>query len=111
MNKKTSDNQSVILSAIKRLGSSLRVEIRTGDKLLRREILKVEERVEGLEETQRGFNAGQAVMNKKIDNLQNDLDGFMGKVEALEQENSLGVKQYRDHEKRIAKLESSTHPA
>ena len=107
MNNRTSDNQSVILSAIKKLEASLRNEIRKGDKLIRQEVLKVEERVEGLEGAQKGFNVGQAEMNKKIDNLQNDLDGFMGKVEALEQENSLGVKQYRDHEKRISKLEKT----
>ena len=112
MNKKTSDNQSVILSAIKKLEASLRNEIRKvdnslrsemrrGNKSLRQEMLKIEERVEGLEE-------GQKEMNKKMDNLEIKMDGFVGKVEALEQENIIGTKHYRDHEERISKLEKTT---
>ena len=51
MPNKTSNDYTEILVAIKKLGSSLAEEIRKGDKLLRQKILKVEERVEGLEES------------------------------------------------------------
>lgn len=73
MPNKTPNDQTVILSAIKKLQTSitsdirrtekaLRAEIRMGDKLLRREMLKIEERVENIEEKQK-------VMDKKLDSL------------------------------------------
>lgn len=100
MKNKTTDNTAKIISYLKKLESSLRKEIKNGDKLIRQEILKIEERVEGLE-------GKQEQMDKKLDNIQNTLDGFVGKVEALEQENVIGTEHYRDHEKRISKLEAT----
>ena len=102
--KNKTDSQTTILSAIKKLGISLRSEIRMGDKLLRREMLKIEERVGNIEEKQK-------VMDKKLDSLDSKLDGFVGKVETLEKENEIGTEHYRDHEKRISKLETTIQPA
>ena|SRR3989344_513619 len=102
--KNKTDSQTTILSAIKKLGISLRSEIRMGDKLLRREMLKIEERVENIEER-------QGEMNKKLDNIDIKLDGFVGKVDNLVTENVLGTNQLEDHEERISKLEQSSQSA
>ena len=115
MNNRTSDNQSVILSAIKKLGASLRneirkgdnslrAEIRRGDKAIRQEVLKIEERVEEIEEK-------QEEMNGKLDSIESKLDGFVGNVGKLTEENVIATEHYRDHEKRIAKLEFTAQPA
>ena len=77
-----------------------KADLKNVEKNIRGEILKVEERVENLEEGQKRI---EATLNK----VSIQLDGFVGKVEALEQENLLGTDQYRDHEKRISKLESA----
>lgn len=109
MKNKTIDNQAVVLSAIKKLEASLRNEIRKGDSALRdemkigsravrQETLKVEERVENLEE-------GQMRIETTVNKISSQLDGFVGKVEDLELENIVGTKHYRDHEERIIKLE------
>ena len=111
MNNRTSDNQSVILSAIKKLEASLRNEIRKGDnalraemksgnKAIRQETLKVEERVENLEE-------GQKRMEKTINKISIQLDGFVGRVDDLTKDNEVGTEHYRDHEERISKLETT----
>ncbi|MBI4097482.1 MAG: hypothetical protein HY426_00400 [Candidatus Levybacteria bacterium] len=128
MNNRTSDNQSVILSAIKKLEASLRSEIRRGDnalraemksghKAIRQEALKVEERVENLEE-------GQKRMEKTINKISIQLDGFVGNVGELTEENVIATEHYRDHDlpaiallrqlqagKRISKLEKTATPA
>ncbi len=125
MPNKTPNDQTKVLVAIKKLGSSLAVEIRKGDKLIRQEILKVEERVEGLEESfeymesrlQRVEHKAERVeakmdkVDQKLDKLQNTLDGFVGNVGKLTEDNVIGTEHYRDHEVRISKLESSVQPA
>lgn len=121
MPNKIPNDQAVVLVAIKKLGSFLAAEIRKGDKLLRQEILKVEERVEGLEESfeyvesrlQRVEHKAERVeakmdkVDQKLDKLQNTLDGFVGNVGKLTEENVIATAHYRDHEKRISKLESA----
>lgn len=80
-------------------------------KELRTEILRVEVRVENIEESQKRVEA-------KLDRIANTLDGFVGRVDDLTVENKVGCNQTREtrlqvdnHEKRIRKLESSTHAA
>lgn len=125
MPNKTPNDQKTVLVAIKKLGISLATEIRKGDKLLRQEILKVEERVESLEESfeymesrlQRVEHKSERVeakmdkVDQKLDKLQNTLDGFVGKVDNLVTENVLGTNQLEDHEKRISKLEKTAQQA
>ncbi len=127
MNNRTSDNQSVILSAIKKLGASLRNEIRKGDnalraemksgnKAIRQEALKVEGRVENLEEGQKtiegrigdlesGQNRILDQMKEQHDEVMTSVSNFAGRVQDIEDENALGTEQYQDHETRISKLE------
>lgn len=75
-------------------------DLKKTEKNLRVEILKVEERVENLEE-------GQKRIEVTVNKISSQLDGFVGKVEVLEQENIIGTKHYRDHEERISKLEAT----
>ncbi len=90
-----------IKAELKKTEKSLRSEIKNGNRLLRQEMLKVEERVENLEE-------GQKRMEKTINKISIQLDGFVGNVGKLTEENVIATDHYRDHEKRIAKLEAST---
>lgn len=109
MPNKTPNDQAAVLSAIKKLEASLKTEIRKGDnalraemksgnKAIRQEMLKIEERVENLE-------GKHGEIDKKLDRLQVTLDGFVGNVGKLTEENIIGTEHYRDHEKRISKLE------
>ena len=102
MPNKTPNDQKTVLVAIKKLGSSLAAEIRRGDnalraemksgyKAIRQEALKVEERVENLEE-------GQKRMEKTINKISIQLDGFVGNVGKLTEENVIGTEHYRDHD-------------
>ena len=75
------------------------------------DILKVEERVENLEE-------GQQRIETKLDNLQNSIDKFVGIVDDLRTDNTIGTQQTRDlqikiqyHEERLVHLESLKHSA
>ena len=133
MKNRTNNNQTKILTAIKKMETSLRSEIRRGDgslraelkrgdKLLRQEILKVEERVEDLEGGQKriedrlgGLESGQnniiSQMRQQHDEVMTTVSNFAGRVQSLEEENTMGTEQYRDHEKRIAKLEFTAQPA
>ena len=104
MKNKAVDNTVKIISVLKKMETSLRSEIRKGNKSLRQEILKVEIRVEDLEE-------GQQEIKKTLDNVQGTLDGFVGRVDDLTTENIVGANQFRDHEKRISKLESRSQSA
>lgn len=121
MKNKTVDNTTKIISHLKKMEFSLRREIKSGDKLLRQEMLKVEERVEGLEEGQKrvearlesiesGRNSILSQMKEQHDKVMTAVSNFAGRVETLEEENVIGTKHYRDHEKRISKLESRTQP-
>lgn len=51
------------------------------------------------------------VVDKKLDKLQNTLDGFVGVVDNLRTDNTVGAEQFRDHEKRILKLEKTVQQA
>ncbi len=75
-------------------------------KNLRKEVLKIEARVEHLED-------GQGRIETKLDRIESKLDGFVGKVDNLVKDNEVGADQYRehdvrinDHEARITTLES-----
>lgn len=121
MPKKT----TTVQAATKKDIQSVRNDVKRSSKTLRTEILKVEEKTENLEESigyveeriERVEYKIERVetkmdkMDKKLDNLQNTLDGFVGTVETLSEENVVGAEHYRDHEKRIAKLESVAQPA
>ncbi len=85
----------------------LRNDFKKSEKSLRGEILKVEGKVEVLQE-------GQEDIKTMLDRLQNTLDGFVGTVDNLRIENEVGANQVRDlreltddHETRITKLEST----
>lgn len=80
----------------------LRTEFKRTEKSLRGEILRVEEKVENLEEGQKDIKA-------TLVKLQNTLDGFVGTVDNLRTENEVGAHQTRELEKRVTKLESSSH--
>ena len=102
MKKKNVSNQASTRGDIDRIEKSLRIRFKN----LREEVLKVEARVENIED-------GQKRLETKVDNLEIKLDGFVGGVELLKQENSVGVKHTRElrvqvdnHESRTTTLES-----
>lgn len=85
----------------------LRTESKRTEKSLRGEILKVEERVESIEESQKRVET-------KLDKISNTLDGFVERVDNLTADNQVGAHHTRelrvqvdDHGKRIKQLESS----
>ena len=84
-------------------------ELKNVEKNLRREILRVEKKVESIQD-------GQEDVKGMLDKLQNTLDGFVGRVDDLTIENQVGTNQIRElqdqvegHETRIKVLESSQH--
>ncbi len=103
---------------------NLRTEFKRTEKSLRIEILKVEERVEKLDEKLDGkfdtvmtkvdeIDERTKKMDATLNNLRNTLDGFVGGIDALKDENSVGTKHTRElrvqvdnHEERITTLES-----
>lgn len=98
-------NQNII-SEIKNLAKIFRAELKKTERVLRTEILRVEERVEGVED-------GQKETNIKLNRIEKTLDGFVGRVDDLTIENKFGAdhihelrKQAKNHEGRITKLES-----
>jgi len=101
MKKKTNNVQV----ATKKDIQMLRNDFKKSEKSLRGEILKVEGKVEVLQE-------GQEDIKATLDRLQNTLDGFVGRVDNLTAENEVGANQTRDlrvqvddHEERISRLE------
>lgn len=116
---KNTSNQAVTKKDLKRLASKADIKtLKDSDRALWREVLKVEERVENIEEGQKRmektlgdkFNGVEV----KIDRIMNQLDGFVGIVNNLTIDNEVGANQVREldikaenHEKRIGKLESS----
>lgn len=76
-----------------------KIELKHVEKNLRGEILRVEEKVEELQE-------GQQEIKTTLVKLQNTLDGFVGTVETLRTENEVGAHQLRELDKRVTKLES-----
>ena len=138
---KITDNQTRIISVLKKmeasLGSeirkgddslrteirrgdnSLRAEIKRGDKAIRQEMLKIEERVENLEEGHKriedrlgslesGQNSIISQMRQQHDKVMTAVSNFAGRVQNLEDENVVGTEHYRYHEKKISKLEAAT---
>ncbi|OGH17223.1 MAG: hypothetical protein A3C30_01265 [Candidatus Levybacteria bacterium RIFCSPHIGHO2_02_FULL_40_18] len=87
--------------------------VKGSEKVLGTEILRVEERVENLEEGQKRLEGKVDKMGSTIEKISNQLDGFVGRVDDLTNDNEIGTDQIhelretaKDHEKRIAKLES-----
>jgi len=103
MKSKTKNNQN-ILSAINDLGKSLRLEFRKGlkstERILRTEILRVEERVEETEEKLR------EEIKESNRNLTTKIDGIAKGVDDLRTDNTVGADQIRDLRERVTKLES-----
>lgn len=109
--KNKSNKDKNIISEIKRVENSLRLGFKKTEKILRAEILRVEEKIEKTEERLR------EEIRVARDDLMNKIDSFAGRTEALEEENTVGANQTRelrvqvdDHEGRITKLESPVNP-
>lgn len=108
-----SDNQSVIISEIKRvekaLGTeirkaekNLRSELKRGDRALREEMLRVEERLENK------IDKVDQKLDIKFDKVLTDLSNFAGRVQDLETENKIGSDQIRRLDERLTALEPTT---
>lgn len=118
MNNKNKNNQAVTKADFQTLMATLKnfatkddlknfatnKDLKKTEKNLRVEILKVEERVESLEE-------GQKRIETTVNKISVQVDGFVGTVSNLQTENILGTNKQEDHEKRISKLESSLQAA
>ena len=117
MARKSSNGQNII-SEIKRvekslkselkksLGLEFRKELKKTERNLRVEVLRVEKRVENLEDGQKEIKEGQKRLETKVDNLERTLDGFVGKVDNLVKEDVVGADQYRRHEVRLNEQEA-----
>lgn len=99
-----------------------KTEIKQVEKTLRKEILRVEERVEavqdGLKEFKKEIEGKVSGIDAKLDKLQNTLDGFVGTVDTLRTGQEIGTYQLSElknkvdnHEKRISHLEPTTNTA
>lgn len=93
--------------------SDVNKTVKGSERILRAEIIRVEERVENLEDGQKRLEEKVDKMGSTIDKISNQLDGFVGRVDDLTNNNEIGTDQIhelrktaKDHEKRIAKLES-----
>lgn len=100
--------------------SDLNKAVKSSERLLRAEILRVEEKVENVEE---GLKRVEEKLSNKIDGIEvkldkisSQLDGFVGRVDDLTNDNVIGTDQVhrlyedvKDHEKRITVLESPAH--
>lgn len=98
--KKTSD-QVVTKSDVKRAGVSLknfatRTDLKNMERNLRGEILRVEEKVEGLED----------LMRKQHDAVMTAVSNFAGRAENLKTENQIGSDQIRRLDERVTILEN-----
>lgn len=90
--------------------ADLNKAVKGSERVLRTEILRVEERLERVEERLTNKMDGVEV---KLDKISNQLDGFVGRVDDLTNDNEIGADQIhelrettKNHEGRIAKLES-----
>ena len=101
---------------------SLRLETKADNKSLRQEILKVEEHLENVEEhldsvetrLETKIDKLEQNLNAKLNKIANTLDGFVGIVDDLRTDNTVGAHhtqelqlKVEDHEKRIKQFESS----
>jgi len=75
-------------------------ELKKTEKNLRTEILKVEEKVETIQEQQQQMRLEMTRMSNKMTEgftmLQNTLDGFVGRVDDLATDNQVGTHQTRE---------------
>jgi len=111
MQKKTNNTQVATKSDIQSLEKNI-YELRTAskrtEKSLRGGMLKVEVRVENIEESQKRVET-------KLDKIDNTLDGFVGRVDNLAIDNEVGANQIheirkniKNHENRITQLETAS---
>ncbi len=84
-----------------------KAELKKTERVLRTEILRVEEKVEELQD-------GQKRVETTVNRMANQLDGFVGTVDDLRIDSQVGANQIhelretvKDHETRITELESS----
>lgn len=84
-----------------------KTELKKTERILRTEILRVEEKVEELQD-------GQKRVEATVNRMANQLDGFVGIVDDLRIDSQVGANQIhelrenvKDHETRITELESS----
>ena len=93
--------------------------VKGSERILRTEILRVEEKVEkvedGLKRVEEKLTNKMDGLVAKLDKISNQLDGFVGRVDDLTNDNLIGTdqihqihKEIKDHEKRIKQLESPT---
>ena len=92
---KTNDQKSPIISEIRRVEKSLRHEMKKTERVLRQEILRVEEKVEQIDDK----------MKIQHDKVITAVSNFAGRVENLETENEIGSDQIRRLDKRLTALE------
>lgn len=85
-----------------------KTDLKNVEKSLRGEILRVEERVENVEDGLKDLKGEMHVVHKKLDKLQNTMDKFVGIVDDLRTENEVGTHQIKELDKRVTKLESSS---
>ena len=113
MNTKSDSNQN----ATKKDTHELRNELKKTEKNLRAGDLKLEERLERVEDKVDAMDIKldnvEHGLGTKIDKVANTLDAFLGRLDNLETDNEVGANQIHefqaevdDHKKRIAKLES-----
>ncbi len=122
LEQSTKADISTVRSELKDVRSELKAEIKavktelkSDIKSLRQEILRVEEKVEKLEEDIKEFKID---IGAKLDRLQNTMDGFIGAVDDLRTDNTVGThhtrelqKRVDDHEARLQQIESAKHTA
>ena len=96
--------------------ADLNKAVKGSERILRAEILRVEERVENIEEGLKRFEEKVDKIGTTIEKISNQLDGFVGRVDDLTNDNEIGTDQInrlredvKDHEGRITKLESPAH--
>src|SRR3989344_2082685 len=98
MKKKSPKNNLATKTDIKKIVKSiaeLKSESRSTKKSLWREILRVEERAEVTEDKL------SKQMKEQHDQVMNTLSDFTGRVKDLENENTVGADQYREHDVKI----------
>ena len=102
----------------------VRADLKQTEKSLRAEILRVEEKVENLEDGQKDIKqhlnvfentietrltAIEQKLDAKFDKVMTVLDKFVETVDDLRTDNTVGAEQIRDLDIRVTKLESPTH--
>ncbi len=121
MAKKSNSNNLATKTDLKKLATkedlrryATKTELKNVEKSLRREILKVESKVELVEDKVEEAKEDLAQqMKKQHDQVMTAISNFAGRVETLETENSVGARHTRElrvqtdnHETRLTTLES-----